>query len=81
MEYLVNWFGQWDEYESELVEITDAGEHVLVVARERRKRLAQSEIEVVEDFTHSFVLRDGKVTEWHMYDSHAAALEALGLSE
>jgi ketosteroid isomerase-like protein len=79
MDYLTNWFGQWDEYESEPVEMIDAGEHVLVVARERG-RVESTGMEVVEDFTHSFVLRDGKVTEWRMYDSRADALEALGLS-
>jgi ketosteroid isomerase-like protein len=80
MEYLMNWYGQWDVYESEPLEMIDAGEHVLVVARERG-RVERTGMEIVEDFTHSFVLRDGKVTEWRMYDSHAEALEAVGLSE
>ena len=79
MDYLTNWFGQWDDYVSEPLEIIDAGEHVLVVARERG-RMARTGVEVVEDFCHSFVLRDGKVKEWHMYDSRAKALEAVGLS-
>jgi ketosteroid isomerase-like protein len=80
MDYLVNWFGQWDVYESEALEIIDAGEHVLVMARERG-RVERSGMEVVENFTHSFVLRDGKIAEWRMYDSHAEALRAVGLSE
>ena len=80
LEYLVNWFGQWDVYEAEPIEIVDAGEQVLVVARERG-RVERTGIEVVEDFSHSFVVRDGKVREWHMYDSHPEALEAAGLSE
>jgi ketosteroid isomerase-like protein len=80
MEYLINWFGQWDVYESEPLEIIDAGKHVLVIARERG-RVERTGMEVVEDLSHSFVLRDGKVVEWHMYDSHAEALEAVGLSE
>jgi ketosteroid isomerase-like protein len=80
MDYLLNWYGQWDVYESEPLEIIDAGGHVLVVARERG-RVERTGMEVVENISHSFVLRDGKVTEWRMYDSHAEALEALGLSE
>lgn len=80
MDYLVNWFSQWDSYESEPLEIIDAGEHVLVVARERG-RMERTGMEVVEEFWHSFVLRDGKVTEWNMYDSHEDALEAVGLSQ
>jgi ketosteroid isomerase-like protein len=76
MEYLTNWYGQWDSYEVEPVEITDAGEHVLAVIRERG-RAARTGVEVEAEFTHSFVLRDGKVVEWHMYDSHAQALQAV----
>jgi ketosteroid isomerase-like protein len=78
MEYITNWFGQWESYESEPLEMIDAGEHVLVIARERG-RMTRTGTEVVENFTHSFVLRDGKIAEWHMYDSHADALKALGL--
>jgi ketosteroid isomerase-like protein len=80
MDYLVNWYGQWDVYESEPLEMIDAGEHVLVIARERG-RVERTGMEVIEDFTHSFVVRDGKIAEWHMYDSHADALKALGLEE
>ena len=80
MEYLTNWYSQWDVYEAEPLEMIDAGEHVLVVARERG-RVERTGLEVVEDFSHSFVVRDGKVVEWHMYDSHAEALEAVGLSD
>lgn len=79
MDYLLNWYGQWDAYESEPLEMIDAGAHVLVVARERG-RVERTGMEVVEDFCHSFVLRDGKVLEWHMYDSRADALKAVGLS-
>jgi ketosteroid isomerase-like protein len=80
MEYLVNWFSQWDEYGFELIEIIDAEEQVLVVSRERG-RIESTGVEVVENFDHSFVLRNGKITEWRMYDSHAEALKAVGLSE
>ena len=80
MDYLTNWYSQWDEYEVEPVEFTDAGEHVLVQVREHG-RVERTGVEVEEVFSHSFVLRDGKTVEWHMYDSHADALEALGLRE
>ena len=78
MDYLVNWYGQWEEYEVEPVEIVDANEHVLAVVRERG-RLEGSGLEVEEDFSHSFRLRAGKVVEWRMYDSHAEARAAVGL--
>jgi ketosteroid isomerase-like protein len=79
-EYTINWYSQWEVYETEPVEIIDAEEHVLAVLRERG-RAHGTGVEVVQDFTHSFVLRDGKIVEWHMYDSHADALEAVGLSQ
>jgi ketosteroid isomerase-like protein len=80
MEYAVNWYAQWDEYEVEPIDITDAGDHVLVRTRERGV-VERTGVEVVQEFSHSFALRDGKVIEWRMYDSHAEALEAVGLSE
>ena len=36
-------------------------------------------VEVLEEFSHSFLIRDGKVVEWRMYDSHEYALEAVRL--
>jgi ketosteroid isomerase-like protein len=80
MDYLVNWLGQWDVYDAEPLEIIDAGEHVLVVARERG-RVESTGIEVVEEFWHSFALQDGRVTEWNMYDSRGDAFAAVGLSQ
>ena len=78
MEYLTAWYSQWDEYEVELVELLPADEHVMAVVRERG-RVERTGIEVEEDFTHSFVVRDGKVAEWHMYDSNAEGRAAVGL--
>jgi ketosteroid isomerase-like protein len=77
--YLENWMGQWDEYETEPVSFRDApGDRVMVVMAERG-HLKRTGITLNEDFTHSFTVSGGRVTEWRMYDSHAQALEALGL--
>ena len=78
MEYLINWFSQWDEYESEPLEILDAGRHVLVIAREHGF-VKRTGLRLEENFAHSFVLRKGKVIEWRMYDSQAEARAAVGL--
>jgi ketosteroid isomerase-like protein len=78
MDYLTNWYSEWDDYDLEVVELLDAGKHVLAAIRERG-RVERTGLEVEEVFNHSFVLRDGKVLEWHMYDSRAEALEAVGL--
>jgi ketosteroid isomerase-like protein len=80
MEYLVNWYSDWEDYESEPVEFQDAGDQVLVVLRERG-RMERSGIEVEEEFSHSFKLRDGRIVEWRHHNSRQDALDALGLSE
>jgi ketosteroid isomerase-like protein len=80
MEYFSNWYGQWDAYEISPVEFLDAGDHVVVVLHERG-RLERSEIEIKQDFSHSFKLRDRRIIEWRMYDNHDQALDAVGLRE
>ena len=80
MDYMVNWFGQWESYEFEAVECRDAGDQVLVVMRERG-RMEESGIEVEESFSYSFRLRDSRIVEWRHHNSHGEALEAVGLSE
>ena len=79
MEYMVNWYSQWDDYEGEPVEFLDAGDQVLVVLRERGRM--QQGLEIEQEFSHSFTLRNGQLVEWRMYDSHEQALAAVGLSE
>ena len=44
-------------------------------------RMTRDGLEVEQDFSHSFRLRDGLIVEWRMHDSHRQALEAVGLSE
>jgi ketosteroid isomerase-like protein len=80
MEYMTNWYSQWEDYEVEPVKFLDAGDQVLVVLRERGRN-ARQEIEVEQEFSHSFRLRDGRIVEWRHYDSHDQALEALGLGD
>jgi ketosteroid isomerase-like protein len=78
-DYMGNWLGQWDDYATEPISFREApGDRVMVVIAERG-HLKRSGITLDEEFTHSFAVQGGKVTEWHMYDSHAQALEALGL--
>ena len=79
MDYAMNWYGQWEEYEAEPLEYIDAGHAVLVVLRERG-RMKRDGVEVVQDFSHSFRLEGGRIVEWRMYDTHAQARAALGLS-
>jgi ketosteroid isomerase-like protein len=78
-EYLGNWLGQWDHYETEPLSFREApGDRVMVVMAERG-HLKRSGITLDQEYTHSFTVGRGKVTEWRMYDSHAHALQELGL--
>jgi hypothetical protein len=49
MEYMLNWYSQWDDCEAEAVKFLDGGKAVLVVTRERG-RMARTGIEVEEEF-------------------------------
>jgi ketosteroid isomerase-like protein len=66
--------------EIEPLALLDAGDEVLVVLRERG-RMGRDGIEVVEEFSHSLKLRDGRMVEWRRYNAHEEGLEALGLRE
>ena len=79
-EYLGNWLSQWDDYETEPISFREApGDRVMAVLGERG-HMKRSGITLDQEFTHSFTVKDGRVTEWRMYDSNEQALEALGLS-
>jgi ketosteroid isomerase-like protein len=80
LEYLGNWYSQWDDYETEPISFQEAsGNRVLVVMAERG-HLKKTGITVDEPFDHAFTVINGKITEWRMFDSHEQALEELGLS-
>jgi ketosteroid isomerase-like protein len=79
-EYVGNWYGQWDDYEGEPVSFEDVpGDRVLVDMAERG-HLKRTGITIDQHFFHSYTVKNGKLTEWRMYDSNEQAREALGLS-
>ena len=80
-EWAVNWYSQWDEYEVEPVKLQDAPEEQVLVVFQERGCMEQMGITVEQEFSHSFIVRDGKIVEWRQYDSHQEALEAVGLRE
>jgi ketosteroid isomerase-like protein len=80
MEYATNWYSQWEEYDLSALEFLDVGDRVIVVLLERG-RMQRSGIEIEQEFSHSFTMRDGRIVEWRMYDSHDQALAAVGLRE
>ncbi len=79
-EYLGNWLGQWDDYETEPISFQEADANRVLVEMAERGHLKRTGITLDESFSHSFTLDGESVIEWHMYDSREQALEALGLS-
>jgi ketosteroid isomerase-like protein len=68
------------EFDVEVEELTDAGDQVLAVLREREiGRASGAPVET----THAAVwtLADGKVIRMELFDDRQQALEAVGLSE
>jgi predicted dithiol-disulfide oxidoreductase (DUF899 family) len=76
LEYLVNWFGGWQEYEVEPVRYLEAGGHVLVDMREVGIA-SGSAIRVEETFAHAFEVDAGKIVAWRMYGPMEEALQAV----
>jgi ketosteroid isomerase-like protein len=80
LEYLLNWYAGWDEYVVEPTQFIDAGDYVVVAARETGTA-KQSGIRVEEEFSHLFRLRDGQTVEWRQFGHLQEALDAVGLPE
>ena len=80
LDYVANWYSGWEDYTVEPERFIDAGEWVVVDAREVGIA-EQSGVRVEENFAHAFKLQDGKVVEWRMFGPVSEALEALGVEE
>jgi ketosteroid isomerase-like protein len=72
------WPEQWDDYRIEILRIADAGDHVVVTARQGG-RGKQSGVDVEMDFTFVFTVRARKIVEWRIFMDEQQALEAAGL--
>jgi uncharacterized protein len=75
-----SWTQKWTEYELEVSRYAQAGDEVVVLARERG-RGTLSGVEVERHLGHVFTLQDGKVVRVRLYGNWSEALEAAGLSE
>lgn len=79
LDYMVNWYSGWEDYTVEADRFIDAGDYVIVDAREVGIA-EQSGVRVEDNFAHAFRVRDGKVTEWRMFGPVDEALAALGVA-
>jgi uncharacterized protein len=75
-----SWIEMWSEYDVEVARYADAGDDVVVLARERGHG-GVSGAAVERELGDVFTLRDGKVVRVRLYGSWDEALEAAGLSE
>jgi ketosteroid isomerase-like protein len=84
-EGLREWFRKMDEIWEELrfdpKEITDLDEDRVLAVAHTSGRARESGIEISQDLTHVWRLREGKAIRFNSYATRAEALEAVGLSE
>jgi ketosteroid isomerase-like protein len=79
-EFMDSWLSTWDEWEWESVELIDAGDEVVQIARQRGKG-AGAGVSVEMSYAQVWTLRDGNIVRVRPYASKAEALEAVGLRE
>jgi ketosteroid isomerase-like protein len=74
------WTEAWEEFTTELEQIVDAGERLVVICTVHL-RGKHSGAPVTLRYAYLYTLRDGKVIHIRSYLNPADALEAAGLSE
>jgi ketosteroid isomerase-like protein len=73
------WFETWEWMNLDIVELTDAGDHVLVSLNHRARGSGSGiEVEITSHNVYSF--RDGKVVRVQLFIDREPALEAAGLT-
>jgi uncharacterized protein len=77
-DFFRDWFATWDELKTEMLEVVDAGDTVVVTFRQwGRGRISGAETD--SDFFGVYDFSDGKVKRFRLFDSREAALAAAGL--
>jgi ketosteroid isomerase-like protein len=74
------WVGAWEDYRTEIEEVIDAGDQVVVVARESGQGKG-SGMKIDQRSFSVFTLRDRKIVRWEVFLDRDRALEAAGLNE
>jgi ketosteroid isomerase-like protein len=74
------WTDAWAQHTIEAVEFLDAGDSVLVRAREEGRGRTSS-VSMQTESTFVFTLSNAKVARIQIFGSHAEALKAVGLEE
>ena len=75
----LDWLEPWATYRTTIDELIDAREHVVVLFRDRGRRVdMETEVEIIG--ATIWTIRGGKVARIKHYSDRADALEAAGLS-
>ena len=74
------WIGAWDDWKLEVHEIVEAGDKVLLIARESGRGKG-SGVEINHIVYVLFTFRDGMIASWKGFLDRGQALEAAGLPE
>jgi ketosteroid isomerase-like protein len=80
MEVLNEWVTTWDEFWIEISGVRDAGDVVIVIARQRGQG-ARSGVPMDDEVTYAFTLKGSKIVRWQIFASEPEALKAVGLAE
>ena len=81
VEYFRHYWGTWEDYVMEPVEIIDVGEDRVLALLYERGRGRGSGTPFERRWACLFTLRAGKLIKWTTIATHAEALEAAGLEE
>jgi ketosteroid isomerase-like protein len=79
-QFMSDWLEAWEDWQLELEELVDAGDHVVAVVRQRGRSKATGLPEDMR-FAQVWTFRDGAQARMRMFASRTDALEAVGASE
>jgi ketosteroid isomerase-like protein len=76
----LDWLGPWESYRTEVEDMIDAGDEVLVLVRDYGRRAGMG-VEVSMVGASVWTVRDGKIAKAAFYTNRSEALKAVGMSE
>ena len=78
--FMLDWMAPWVAYRVEIEEAIDLGERVLMLNRDRGRRVGSTQ-EVEGRLAALWTICDGKIARLDAYNTRAEALKAVGLEE
>jgi ketosteroid isomerase-like protein len=76
----LDWLAPWESYRTEVEDLIDAGDEIVVLVRDYGRRTGMG-VEVSVVAASIWTVRDGKIAKAVFYPNRGEALEAVGLSE